>query len=91
MILVPGFMLVLKKKPKIARGTALICIFPMTLVSSFLYYKNDYIDWKLSMLCSIGGIIGGIIGAYLLQIIDDKYLKFIFIMLLIYTSVKMIY
>ena len=90
MIMVPGFMYILNKEPKLARATTSICILPMVLVSSFFYYKNDYINWNLSILCSIGGILGGIIGAYLLQIVNDKYLKAVFIIILIYTSIKMI-
>ena len=39
---------------------------------------------------TIGGIIGGIIGAKLLKKISTKTLRILFIVFLIYTSVKMI-
>ena len=91
MILVPGFMYILKRAPIEARATSVCCILPMVIASSFFYYKNDYIDWKLSLLCSAGGIIGGIIGAQLLEKIPDNILKIIFTCFLIYMSIRMIF
>ena len=90
MILVPAFMYILKKEPLTARATSVCCILPMVLVSSFFYYKNDYIDWRLSLLCATGGIIGGFIGAQLLEKIPDNILKIVFTCFLIYASIRMI-
>lgn len=61
MILVPAFIHLLKLDDTKARGTSVLCILPMTITSSFFYYKGNYIDWKISILCAIGGTIGGCI------------------------------
>ena len=90
MILVPGFMHVLKMNPKETRATSICCILPMVIVSSFFYYKSSYIDWKIAFLCSVGGTIGGIFGAKLLNIFDDRLFKTIFICFIIYASIKCI-
>lgn len=76
--------------PQKARGTSVFCILPMVLTSSFFYYKGDFIEWKLSILCGIGGAIGGYIGAKLLKKLPDKILKIAFTIFLIYVSLKMI-
>lgn len=91
MILVPAFMYVLKKEPLVSRATSICCILPMVLVSSFFYYKNNYIDWNITLLCAGGGIIGGIIGANLLKKIPDRILKIVFTCFLIYASIKLIF
>ncbi|MBR3249740.1 MAG: sulfite exporter TauE/SafE family protein [Clostridia bacterium] len=91
MILVPAFMYVLKKNPLESRATSICCILPMVVTSSFFYYKNNYIDWKISIFCAIGGTIGGLIGAYLLKKIPDQILKIIFTCFLIYASIKFIF
>ena len=91
MILVPGFMYVLKKKPHISRATSVFCILPMVIMSSFFYYKNNYIDWNVSILCAVGGTIGGIIGAYLLKKIPDRLLKIVFTFFLIYAAIKFLF
>ena len=91
MILVPSFIYLLKIEPKKARATSLFCMLIMVIASSFFYYKNNYIKWDTGLLCAIGGIFGGYIGAKLLKKIPVKYLKLIFILFLIYTSYKMIF
>lgn len=90
MILVPSFIGILKMNEKEARATTIFAILPMVIVSSFFYIKNDFIDWKIGMLCAIGGIIGGIIGSKLLRRLSNKVLKISFIIFLIYASIKMI-
>lgn len=63
----------------------------MVIASSFFYYKQDFIDWKISILCAIGGAIGGYIGAKLLKKINERVLKIIFTCFLIYVSYKMLF
>ena len=57
MILVPAFIHLLNVDDTRARGTSVFCILPMGITSSFFYYKGDYIDWKIAILCAIGGTI----------------------------------
>ena len=90
MILVPAFVYLFGQNQKNARATSVFCILPMVIASSFFYYNQNFIDWKIGILCGIGGIIGGIIGAKLLKKLSDKTLKIFFIIFLIYVSVRMI-
>lgn len=90
MILVPAFVYLLNIDSTKARGTSLCCILPMVLTSSFFYYKGNFIDWKIAILCAIGGSIGGYIGAKLLKKVPERILKIIFTLFLIYVSYKMI-
>lgn len=73
-----------------ARATSVFAILPMVLASSLFYFKGNYIDWKVGILCAIGGIIGGYIGSKLLRKLSDKVLKISFIIFLFYVSIKMI-
>ena len=88
MILVPGFIYFLSVEPQKARGTSVFCILPMVLTSSFFYYKSDFINWKIAILCGIGGAIGGYIGAKALKKLPDKFFKLAFTILLIYAAIK---
>ena len=90
LILVPAFINILKIEDKLARGTATACILPMVLVSSFLYYKANFINWKYGILCAIGGIIGGITGTILLKKVPTKYVRIIFTIFLLSVSLKML-
>lgn len=57
MILVPAFIHWLKLEDKKSRATSVVCILPMVIVSGIFYYKNNYIDWKVGILCAIGGMV----------------------------------
>lgn len=91
MILVPAFIHLLKLDDTKSRGTSVFCILPMVITSSFFYYKGNYIDWKISILCAIGGTVGGYIGAKLLNKVSEKRMKIVFTFFLIYASYKMIF
>lgn len=91
MILVPAFVYMLKIEPKRARATSICCILVMVITSSIFYYKNNYINWNVGLLCAIGGIGGGYLGAKLLKKVPDYILKIIFICFLIYASYNMIF
>lgn len=90
MILLPSLIYLLKQEETKARGTSIFCILPMVIVSSFFYYKSNYINLKISILCAVGGAIGGYIGAKLLKKIPTKILKILFAIFLIYASFKML-
>ena len=90
LILVPSFLYLLEMDSQKARGTSVFCILPMDLTSSIFYYKGNFINWKVAILCGIGGAIGGYIGAKLLKKLPEKYLKIAFTIFLIYVSIKMI-
>ena len=90
LILVPSFLYLLEMDSQKARGTSVFCILPMVLTSSIFYYKGNFINWKVAILCGIGGAIGGYIGAKLLKKLPEKYLKIAFTIFLIYASYKML-
>lgn len=75
MILVPAFIYMLDIEPKKARATSLCCMLAMVIASSFFYYKNNYINWNSGLLCAIGGIFGGYIGAIILKKVTRLYFK----------------
>ena len=91
MVLVPAFIYILKTNEVEARATSVLCILPMVVTSGIFYYKNNYIDWKIGMLCAIGGIIGGAVGAKMLNKVPTYYLKVVFILFLIYAAYRMIW
>ena len=91
LILVPAYVYILKMDDIKARATSVFSILPMVVVSGLMYYKGNYINWKLGIYCAIGGIIGGIIGAKILKKISVKKLKIIFVIFLIYASIRMIF
>ena len=91
LIIVPALLYTLKLEPRKARATSIFCILPMVLVTAIFYGQSDFIKWDIGIKCAIGGIIGGIVGAKLLNRLPEKYLKIAFAMFLIYAGVNMIF
>ena len=91
LILVPAFIYILKMEDKLARGTATVCILPMVITSSIFYYKENFINWRIGILCALGGIVGGITGTKLLKKIPTKCIKIFFALFLFYISIRMLF
>lgn len=90
MIVVPAFVHIYKLEEAEARATCIFAILPMVIASGLFYYNNNFLDWSIGIKCAIGGIIGGFIGAKLLKKLSARVLKIVFIIFLIYVSIKMI-
>lgn len=90
LIIVPALLYNLKLEPRKARATSLFCILPMVVVTAIFYGKSNFIRWDIGIKCAIGGIIGGIVGAKLLNRVPEKYLKIAFTIFLIYAGINMI-
>ena len=91
LILVPIFLHFFKMNEKEARANALFCVLPMVITTAIVYNKSSYIHWDLAIRCAIGGVIGGIIGGSVLNKINVKYLKIMFIIFLLYAGFRMIF
>lgn len=90
MIVVPALIHLFKVEDAKARATSVFAILPMVIASGIFYYRGNYIDWDIGIKCAIGGVIGGIIGAKLLKKLPKNILRILFLIFLIYTSIKMI-
>ena len=90
MILVPAFIYFLKFCEKEARATSIMCVLAMVITTSIFYAKNNYINFALAIECAIGGIVGGFIGSKLLNKLNEKFLKILFIVFIVYVGIKFI-
>ncbi len=90
LIIVPALLYTLKLEPKKARATSLFCMLPMVLTTAIFYGKSDFINWQIGLKCAIGGILGGVVGAKLLNYLPEKYLKIAFALFLVYAGINMI-
>lgn len=90
LIILPALIRILKIDELKARGTTLISILIAILVSAIFYTKYNYFDLTLSIKVAVGGIIGGFMGAKLVNKIPKFWLAFIFDIFLIWAAINMI-
>lgn len=84
------FETLLKMNEKESRALTVFSILPICFVSLLVYRKNIILDYKVGIICALGGMIGGYLGSKLLKKISEKKLKVIFIIFLIISGVKLL-
>lgn len=90
-VVVPAMEKFLNIDEKKSHSTAIAIILMMSLVSSVTYVSKGFFNLKIWALVSVGGIVGGFVGAKLLGKIPKKWLKILFGGVICVTAVKMIF
>ncbi len=91
LFILPAIINILKVDEYKARGTTLAIVMLITLVSSICYYQNNYFNFKIAPYIIIGGVIGGIVGAKIMNKIPKFWLSLVFYLFMIFVSIKMIF
>ncbi len=89
-LLVPAMEKFLKVETHKAHATALAVILPLTLVSIVVYQGANKVDWLTVLYVSIGGVVGGYIGAKLLNKCSSGLLHKLFGAAMVIAAVRMI-
>ena len=75
-----------------AQGTSLaVMVPPITLLAALRYYYNGNVKIGITLLIACGFALGGLLGANMAQYIPTDSLKKIFGIVLLCTSIKMIF
>ncbi|ACL76868.1 sulfite exporter TauE/SafE family protein [Ruminiclostridium cellulolyticum] len=90
-IAVPAMVFLLDADEHKAHATALLIILPLTLVSTYFYLSNNYVDWNITWKAMAGGVVGGAIGAFLLNKCPSNVLRKIFGIFMILAAIRMIF
>lgn len=90
LLLVPLIMLVSKLDEKKVHATTLGCVMIMCVASSIVFFVHKQINFKLTLWCFVGSLVGAILGTFLLQKFKNKVINIIFSCLLIVAGVLMI-
>ncbi|GAA8734256.1 sulfite exporter TauE/SafE family protein [Helicobacter pylori] len=71
-----------------AVGISLMQMLFSSVVGSIINYKNGLLDLKEGSFAAFGGLMGAILGSFILKIIDDKILMAVFVVVVCYTFIK---
>jgi uncharacterized membrane protein YfcA len=91
MIVVPMLVMLLKCPPKKAHATALIIILPLSLVSGIIYAVFGNLNINVATPVSIGVVLGGALGAFLLSKLSSKWVIIIFSVVMAFAGGKMLF
>lgn len=90
MVCVPILQKVLKLDAKRSHATAIAVIFPLSLISAFIYVINGYIESMPLLTIGLGVVAGGIIGAFALKFLPPKVVRIIFAIIMFVGGIKLI-
>lgn len=90
-IVVPAMTFLLNIPEQKAHATAIAVILPLSVISSFIYYKNSYVNWGLTFNVILGSTLGGIIGASILKKFSGNVLRKIFGISMIMAAIRMVF
>lgn len=90
MICVPILQKVLSLDAKKAHATAIAVIFPLSLISAFIYVINGFISSFPLLTVGLGVVAGGVIGAYALKFLPPKIIQLIFALIMLGGGIKLI-
>ena len=89
-IAVPAMILLLGADDHKAHATAISIILPLTVISTYFYITNNFVDWGMTWRVISGGVVGGYIGAKLLNICPAGILRKIFGIFMIAAAIRLI-
>lgn len=75
----------------VSQATNLVFFIPTSIVAIFMNIKNKNIDWKISWIIVIFGIIGAICGSFIARKISSDNLRRYFAIFLIFITFYEIY
>ena len=90
-VLVPMMVLLLSVPQHLAQGISMLVIIPATCVAIFKLRKSKLFSFRIALFLAIGSITGSLISSNFVQQIDGALLKRIFGLIVIYSSIRMIF
>jgi uncharacterized membrane protein YfcA len=90
-ILVPSMVFLMGLEEHKAHATAILVILPLTVLSTVIYYKSNYIDWPTTLKVVSGGMVGSFIGARVFNRIPASVLRKVFGAFMIVAAVRMVF
>ena len=73
-----------------SHATAISIILPLSILSSLMYIKNINIDFVVVIYVAFGSVIGGFVGAKLLNKVPNRLLRKLFGAFMIIAAIRMV-
>ena len=90
MIAVPYLSSQAKFSAKEAHATAILIIAPLCLISAIIYCVGGYFSAEVAIPASIGNVVGGLVGAALLDKLPAIWVKTAFIAIMLAAGIRMV-
>jgi uncharacterized membrane protein YfcA len=90
-ILVPLMVGLLGFPQRLASGTSLAAILPTSIAGLIGYTLTGNVDWIAGASLAVGAVAGSLVGTWLMHIIPQRALRWVFIVFLVAVAVRMFF
>lgn len=88
-LIVPGLVMVARMDQRMAHGTSLAAVLPISLASLLTYWGHQQVDWPVASWLAVGAVAGSMIGTRLLAVASKRALATIFASVLILSAIRL--
>jgi uncharacterized membrane protein YfcA len=90
-LIVPGLVLLAGMPQRLAHGTSLAAVLPISVASLITYVIHDNVDWAAALWLSIGAVAGAVLGTTLLHILPHRTLGLLFVAVLLASAARLFF
>ena len=90
-LIVPGLILAAHMGQRLAHGTSLAAVVPISVASLVSYAAHGNVDWSVAGWLAIGAVGGAVIGTRLLHVLPHRTLAIIFIVVLVASALRLFF
>jgi uncharacterized membrane protein YfcA len=88
-LIVPGLVLLAHMNQRLAHGTSLAAVVPISIASLVSYAAHGNVDWTAAGWLAIGAVGGAVIGTHLLHVLPHRTLAIVFIVVLVVSALRL--
>lgn len=88
-LVVPALILLLRMDHRVANGTSLGAVLPISISSLITYWSHGNVDWWMAFWLSIGALAGALLGTRWIHVLPRVALGYMFVVVLTITAVRL--
>jgi uncharacterized membrane protein YfcA len=88
-LIVPGLVMAAHMPQRLAHGTSLAAVVPISIASLVTYAAHDNVDWAVAVWLAIGAVGGAVVGTRLLHVLPHRTLGFLFAAILVISAIRL--
>lgn len=88
-LIVPGLVMAAHMPQRLAHGTSLAAVLPISIASLITYTAHDNVDWAAGLWLAIGAVAGAVLGTRLLHVLPHRTLGFLFAAILVASAIRL--
>jgi uncharacterized membrane protein YfcA len=88
-LIVPGLVMAAHMTQRLAHGTSLAAVVPISIASVTTYAVHGNIDWAAAACLAVGAVGGAVLGTHLLHVLPHRTLAILFAGILVASAIRL--